>query len=65
MAQNKYDNKHLGEEALKPQLSTYARLSRPRSLLLAGASILALGLAQSAEARVTSISISSVAPAYG
>ena len=50
---------------MKPQLSTYARLSRPRSLLLAGASILALGLAQTAEARVTSITISSVAPAYG
>ena len=36
----------------------------PRRLLLTGASI-ALGLAQSAEARITSIEINSIVPAYG
>jgi hypothetical protein len=50
---------------LKPQLHTIARLSRPHSLVLAGASLVALGLVQPADARVTSITISSVAPAYG
>lgn len=45
--------------------STLGRVNRLRELLLVSASGLLLGLASPAEARVTSITISSTAPAYG
>ncbi len=50
---------------MKTISATFTRPFRLRYLLPIGASMLALGLVQAAEARVTSITITNVAPAYG
>jgi Alpha/beta hydrolase domain len=54
----------LEEQTLNTKAATFPRAFRPGYLLLTGASIV-LGLVQGAEARITSITITSVAPAYG